>query len=507
MEKFPWWNEKQIKLSDEIDGFVDEIRPEAERAWWKREYPHGIMKKIGEKGYLGVDIPEKYGGMGAGLTAACIVTEGLSRLPSIGLTFLVSSLGGNHQLHVYGTEEQKAKWFPDIAKGQIGAVCITEPFVGSDAAATATTAVKEGDHYIINGKKRFTSNAGVADRYMVYARTSDDPQDRKRYKHLSAFLVTKGMPGFTLERVNDLIGFDTVPNGVMSLDNVEVPVENMVGKVGDGWMAMMSGLNYERTIGSCMLVGMLGECVRQPVWYMNRRLQFGSRTADFQSNQFKVAGIISKLKLSRLMLYHVANLIDMGKEPATESAVLKDFTSDALLESATEAIQLMGGDGLTKFYGVELLLRDAKVHQITMGTNEIMKTLIYRAGLQDMKEDLKINHKRVIDEELGVPISMPKPGVKAQIDEDKLLKVLCDDYRSNPGLHMATSDIKDEFDVDDEKLNEILLSLEEKGLVDIFKDKKGRILLVKATYLALQKTNPPEYYRWFVSWYKDEDKF
>ncbi|MCW7075827.1 MAG: acyl-CoA/acyl-ACP dehydrogenase [Candidatus Syntrophoarchaeum sp.] len=507
MEKFPWWNEKQIKLSDEIDSFVDEIRPEAERAWWKREYPHGIMKKIGEKGYLGVDIPEKYGGMGAGLTAACIVTEALSRLPTIGLTYLVSSLGGNHQLHVYGTEEQKAKWFPDIAKGQIGAVCITEPFVGSDAAATATIAVKEGDHYIISGKKRFATNAGVADRYMVYARTSDDPQDRKRYKHLSAFLVTKGMPGFKLEKINDLIGFDTTPNGVLSLNNVEVPEANMVGNIGDGWMAMMSGLNYERTIGSCMLVGMLGEAIKQPVWYMNRRVQFGQVTADLPTNQFKLSDIITNFKLSRLMLYHVANLIDMGKEPASESAILKNFASDALVKSATEAIQLMGGDGLTKFYGVEWLLRDAKVHQITMGTNEIMKMLIYRAGLRDMKDYLEVNYKRVMDEELGVAISTPRTGKRTDLDEKKLIELLCEDYRSNPGLHMATSDIKDEFDVDDEKLNEILLSLEEKDLVDLYKDKKGRIKLAKATYKALLEEHPAEYYSWFPAWYREEDKF
>ncbi|HDM36263.1 MAG TPA: acyl-CoA dehydrogenase [Candidatus Syntrophoarchaeum butanivorans] len=507
MEKFPWWTEEQMKLADEVEEFLEEIRSEAEKAWWRREYPHQIMKKIAEKGYFGVDVPKKYGGMELGLTGACIVTETLSRLPTIGLTFLVSSLGGNHQLHVYGTEEQKERWFPKIAKGQIGAVCITEPFVGSDAAATATTAVKEGDHYILNGKKRFISNAGVADRYMVYARTSDDPADRKKYRHLTGFLVEKGMPGFKLEKINDLIGFDTTPNGVLSLDNVKVSLENMVGKEGDGWMAMMSGLNYERTIGSSMLVGMLKECVRLPVWYMERRVQFGQVTSNFPTNQFKVADIIKNLKLARLMLYHTAHLIDMGKEPATESAVLKCFASDTLLTCATEAIQLMGGDGLTKFYGVEWILRDAKVHQITMGTNEIMKMLIYRAGIRDMKDDLKINSKRVIDEELGVPISSPRSEKRKDFSEETLIEVLCEDYRSNPGLHMSREDIKAEFEVEDEKLDEVLVSLEEKGLVDLYRDRRGGITLAKATYQALLKQHPPEYYSWFPAWYREEDKF
>lgn len=507
MESFPWWTEEQIKLAKEIEEFVDEIRPDAERALWRREYPHDIMKKIGKEGYFGVDVPEKYGGQNLGLTGACIVAEALNRLPSVGLTYIVSMLGGNHQLHLYGTEEQQEKWFPDIAKGQLGAVCITEPFVGSDAAATATTAVKEGDKYIINGKKRFISNAGVAERYMVYTRTSDDPADKKKYKHLTGFLIKKGIPGFTLEKINDLIGFCMVPNGVLSLDGVEVTDENMVGNVGDGWMAMMSGLNYERTIGSSMLVGMLGECLKQPVWYMERRVQFGKKTSDLPTNQAKVADIIKDLKLARLILYHTAHLIDLGKEPATESAITKMFISDATFNCAKEAIQLMGGDGLTKFYPVEWNLRDAKIHQITMGTNEIMKSIIYRAGLAEMRNDLKVVHKRVMDEELGVAISTLRSGDKSPIDEEKLLKVLAEDYRANPGLHMSRDDIKAEFDVDDEKLDEILISLEEKGLVDLYRDRRKGIQLVKATYDALRKTNPPEHYRWFPDWYRDEDKF
>ncbi|VUT27554.1 MAG: putative acyl-CoA dehydrogenase [Candidatus Syntrophoarchaeum sp. GoM_oil] len=507
MEKFPWWTDAQVKLADEVESFIDEIRPEAERAWYNQEYPRNIMEEAAKRGFMAVDLPKKYGGTEHGLTGACIVCETFNRVPSLGISYLVTMLGGNHQLHLYGTEEQRAKWMPMMAKGQLAGVCITEPFVGSDAAATATTAVKEGDHYVINGKKRFITNAGVAERYMVYARTSEDPNDRKKYKHLSAFIVTKGMPGFTLEKINDLIGIGYTPNGALSLDDVEVPLENMVGKVGDGWIAMMSGLNYERTLGASMLVGMQRECISYPVWYMERRVQFGALTSERQTNQFKMANIIAKLKLARLMLYHTAHIIDSGEEGATESAISKSYASDTLFESSAEAIQLIGGDGLTKFYPVEWIMRDAKVHQITMGTNEIMRSIIYRAGLSEIKEDIKVVHKRVIDDELGVPISTVRSGSKSQIDEDKLLKLLANDYRANPGLHMSRADIKEDFDVEDGKLDDLLLSLEGEGLVDLYKDRKGRISLVKATYPALQKANPLEYYRWFPAWYKEEDKF
>jgi alkylation response protein AidB-like acyl-CoA dehydrogenase len=415
-------------------------------------------------------------------------------------------LGGIHQLKLYGTEEQKERWMPDIANGELGAVAITEPFVGSDAAATETTAVRNGDEYIITGKKRFTTDAGTADRYMIYAKTSSDPEDKKTYRHLTGFIIKKGMPGFSLEKINELIGFDATPNGSLSMDEMHVPVENMVGEEGEGWMLMMSGLNYERTIGSSMSGGALKECLRYPLWYMKRRVQFGSRTIDIPTNQFKIADIIARLKLIRLSIYYTAHLIDLGYEPMVDSAVLKLFATDFTMQSAIDAVQLMGGDALTKFYPVERIMRDDKIYQIAMGTNEIMKMIIYRAGVMEMKEDLEIKHKLMINDELGVPI----PTViseKSKVDEDGMLKILADDYRCNPGLHMSKDDIKDEVEITDEELDKMLLSLEKKNLVNLYRDKKNRIRLAKATYTGLGKAYPKEYYRWFPKWYKEEDKF
>ena len=180
-------------------------------------------------------------------------------------------LGGLGQIMAYGTEEQKRRFLPRIAKGELGAICITEPFVGTDAAAIETVARRDGDKYIINGKKRFIVSAGVATRHMLYARTSDNPEDIRRYRHLTAFIVEKGMPGFTVEKINEIMGFDNIQNGVLNLDEVPVPVENRIGDEGEGWRVMMEGVNLERTLLAAQDCGWLRAVVGVAVPYTQRR--------------------------------------------------------------------------------------------------------------------------------------------------------------------------------------------------------------------------------------------
>jgi alkylation response protein AidB-like acyl-CoA dehydrogenase len=199
VENFPWWTVEQNKFASDIKQFVDEAMPRDEEARWKREFPRDIFDMIGELGYTGAMIPKEYGGLGLGLTGACIAAEETSRMPGIGRVFIGNMLGGLGQIMAYGNEEQKKRFFPRIAKGEIGAICITEPFVGTDAAAIETIARRYGDHYIITGKKRFIVAAGLAARHMLYARTSDDAEDIRRHRHLTAFVVEKGFPGFTVE--------------------------------------------------------------------------------------------------------------------------------------------------------------------------------------------------------------------------------------------------------------------------------------------------------------------
>jgi len=506
MESFPWWNEEQKKLSVEVEAFAEELMPRAEEAWWKREVPLDIYDQIGEKGYFGVGIPKEYGGMGLGTTGASIAIEGMSGLPGITYIFGGSMMGGLHQIMEFGSEEQRRRFLPRIAKGELGVISITEPPVGTDASAIETVARREGDHYILFGKKRFNTGIGVGRRHMLYAKTSDSPEAISRYQHLTGFIVEKGMPGFTVEKVNEVSGFDNTPNGYLNLDGVPVPIENRIGEEGQGWRVMTSGLNFERTIISTTMLGLFRTALRSVVGYAQRRVQFGRPTIDLVNNQFKIADLLINLKLARLATYYSAYLSDLGLEPAIESSVSKVFNSDKCLESVLDAIQVMGGDGVTKFYPLERLLRETKLNQIAGGTNEAIRLVIYRTALRQMAEELRMPH-RVIHKELGVPVCMPgKPVKQSEIDEDKLLKLLAEDYRINPGLHMSREDLQDRFDVDDETLDELLVALEQKKWVKLYRGRKG-IELVKATYEGLKRANPLEYYQWYPSWIKKENIF
>jgi len=496
MEKFPWWTEDQNKLADEVEKFVEDLVPRSEEAYWKKEVPWDLLKKIANKGYFGVGIPKKYGGMGLGVTGTCIVQEAVSKLYGVTHIFCVSMLSGLHQLNVFGTEEQKGKWFPRIAKGEIGALALTEPFVGSDVASTETTARREGEKYILTGKKRFIMNAGIADRYVIYARTSDKEEDIATNAHLSTFIIEKRMPGFTIEKINELIGFTSILNGYLNLDEVSVPVENRIGDEGLGFMVAMSGLNYERTVGSAAFYGGWTEALKYVNWYMRRRVQFGQKTIDLPTNQFKIADLITGLKTGRLLTYYSAYLIDLGREDPVYSSIAKLYATDEGLQAAIDASQLLGGDGVTEFYPIGRMVADGKIGQIVAGTNEIMRYIIYRMGIRQISGV----PRRKIHEQLGVPLPMVGSNEKEkEINEEKLLKTLAEDYRVNPGLYMHREDIKELYNVEDKELDDILVSLEKKKLVKLYR-RRGVIELAKATYKGLNKASPPEYYRWFPDW-------
>ena len=506
MEAFPWWTEEQKNFEKEMIAFAKEIMPRDGETRWRREFPRDIFEKIGEKGYTGAGIPKEYGGLGLGATGACIAAEALNRMPGPGRGFVGNMLGGLRQIIEFGTGEQKKRFLPRIAKGELGAIVITEPFVGTDAAAIETTARREGDVYILNGKKRYIVSAGVASRYMVYARTCDDPAERRDYRHLTAFIVEKGMPGFTVEKINEVIGFENIQNGVLNFDEVAVPVRNRIGEEGQGWRVMTAGLNFERTLISAQTLGWTRELLRNVVPYAQRRIQFGRPTIDLVNNQFKIADLITQVNIARLLTYHTAHLWDLGWDITLESNISKVFVCEGAVKAALDAIQVMGGDGVTPFYPLAAIMNVAKVENMAGGTMEACRLVIYRTGLRKMADEFKMPH-RIIHEELGVPVHAGGvPQKQKGIDEAGLLKLLAEDYRVNPGLYMSREDIKDSFDVDDAGLDEVLLLLEKKGLAKLYQDRKG-IALTKATYEGLKKANPPEYYRWFPSWVKDDNIF
>ena len=502
VEKYSWWNEKQKKLADDAKQFADENIPRGEEIAWTKEFPSDLVKEIGKRGWFGAIIPEELGGIDVGVTGCCIIAEEIARVCSaLTDTYVVTMVGGTEQLLEFGNDEQKEKWLSKVAKGKLlGAVAITEPNVGSDAAGIETIATREGDEYIVNGKKRFISNAGAAGIYLVYVRTSDRPEDKAKYKHLSALIVEKGTPGFSVERINELSGWLGFPNGYLDFDDVRVPVENRLANEGDGWNILMNGLNFERNVYGAQVLGPMREALRYAVAHAQRRIQFGRPTIDFQVNQFKIADMIAKLKTARLLVYHAAHLMDMNEEAILEATNANLYASEAFEKLVSDAVQVMGGDGWTKFYPVESMSRDVKVNTIAAGTSEVMRIVLYRHGLRAMRKELKMP-LRCMHEKLGVPISTIKPSTTPEVNEKTVLNLLAEDYRANPGIHMSREEMKAWLTgISDDQLDKLLTSLEAKGFAKLYKDRRGAIALAKATYKGLKEAKPLEYYKWFPEW-------
>ena len=506
MEHFPWWTEEQKSLAEELNRFAEEVLPRDAEARWKREFPWDIFEKIAEKGYTGVAVPKEYGGMGLGATGACIVVEQFCRMPGPGRIMVGNMIGGLRQIIEAATEEQKKRLLPRIAKGEIGAIVITEPFAGTDAAGMEMRAERKGDAYVLNGKKRFIVSAGVATRYMVYARTSKDPEDIARYRHLTAFIVEKGAPGFTVEKMNEVLGFENIQNGVLDFDDVEVSAENRIGEEGDGWKIMTAGLNFERTLISAMTVGWQWELLKNAVPYSQRRVQFGKPTIDIPANQAKIADLIIRFKLARLATYYTAYLWDLGWDITVDSNVTKVYNVESTMDSSLQALQVMGGDGVTPFYPAQSIMQVAKVEHISGGTMEACRQVIFKSGVKQMADDLKMR-RRVIHKDLGVPVPANGNFVKMKsADEESVLSVLAEDYRVNPGLFMSLEDIAQYFETENPHLGSLLGELEKKGFVKLYRTKKG-ISLAKATYDGLKKAHPKEYYKWFPTWMTEDRIF
>jgi alkylation response protein AidB-like acyl-CoA dehydrogenase len=509
METYPWWSEKHKKLADNTRKFADDNIPRGEEIAWTREFPSDLLKKAAERGWFGASIPEEQGGTDMGATGCCIISEELSRVCfALAGAYITTLIGGTEQLLRFGNDEQRKKWLPRIARGELlGAICISEPVVGSDASGIETTARREGEEYVINGKKKFIINAGVADIYCLYAKTSDRPDDIAKHNHLSAFIIEKATPGFTVERINELSGWFGLPNGYLDFNEVRVPVENRIGAEGEGWKILVNGLNFERNLFAAGMLGPMREATRYAVGHAQRRIQFGRPIIDFQVNQFRIADMIARLRTARLLVYHAAHVLDMKAEAVLEATTAKLFASEAYRELVTDAVQVMGGDGWTRFYPVESFLRDAKVNEMAAGTSEVMRTVIYRRGLRTMAEELRMPHRR-IHEKLGVPISTAKPLTTTEISEKSILDMLAEDYRVNPDLYISREDMKERLvGISDEKLDKLLTSLEAKELAFLYRGKRGKIALAKATYKGLKQTKPLEYYKWFPKWIKEDQVF
>ena len=279
-----------------------------------------------------------------------------------------------------------------------------------------------------------------------------------------------------------------------------MPVENRIGSEGDGWKILVEGLNFERTLFSAEKLGPMREAIRYAICHAQRRIQFKRPTIDWEVNQFKIADMIAKFKISQLTVYHAAHLLDLDAEAVLEATLAKLSIPEAYDLVLNESSQVMGGDAWTRFYPVDSFLRDAKVNHIAAGTSEVMRLVIFKQGVRAFVGDLKMPARRM-HEKLNVPISTPRPTILTEISEENMLSILAEDYQVNPGLHMSREDIKTRFEnINDEKLDKALVALEEKELVRLYRDRKRVIQLAKATYVGLRKAKPREYYQWFPEW-------
>jgi len=344
-------------------------------------------------------------------------------------------------------------------------------------------------------------------RYFIYARTSDALEDKKQYSHLTSFIVEKGTPGFSLERINPLIGFENVPNGYLDFDDVRIPDFNRIAEVGKGWTVMMAGLNFERLIAAIVFSGIVRDIITLLFYYTKRRVQFNRTINQFPGIQNEIADIISKYKVSRLFSYYCAYQLDQGMEPMVDVSISKMINTEWVRDIGSKAIQIMGGDGLTKFYPVERILKEGKIGEIVAGTNEIQKMIIYRFSA--MLPIYNHTHRLRWNEEVKAPILSKKESQfkDLEITEENLLKVIAHDYKVNPGIYMTPDDVREDIGGSRSAIRETMEALEEKKLIVTHKDHQGKIVLVKANYKGLKQAFPKEYYRWFPDWYEDSDKF
>lgn len=367
--------EDHENLRMKIREFAEtEVKPIAFMLDKENEFPTEAVKKLGEMGVLGIPFPKEYGGAGLDMISYAIAVEELSRVDGgTGVILSAHVSLGAYPIFAYGTEEQKQKYLVPLAKGEkLGAFGLTEPNAGSDAGGTETTAVLEGDYYILNGGKIFITNADKAETYIVFAVTTPDIGTRG----ISAFIVEKGWEGFTFGDHYDKMGIRSSSTAELIFNNVKVPKENLLGKEGEGFKIAMFTLDGGRIGIASQALGIAQGAFENALAYAKEREQFGKPIAFQQVISFKLADMATKLRAARFLVYSAAELKENHEDYAMESAMAKQYASDVCLEIVNEALQIFGGTGYLKGMEVERAYRDAKICTIYEGTNEIQRVVI-----------------------------------------------------------------------------------------------------------------------------------
>lgn len=369
--------EEQEMLRRMVRDFAKkEVEPTAAERDEEERFDREIFDKMAELGLTGIPWPEEYGGIGSDFVSYVIAVEELSRVcASTGVTLSAHLSLASWPIYKYGTEAQKKKFLYRLATGEaLGAYALSEPGAGSDAASMKTVAKKDGDDYILNGSKVWITNGGVADIYVVFAKTNPDA----RHKGISAFIVEKGTEGFSFGKKEKKLGIRSSPTTELIFENCRIPKENLLGAEGEGFKVAMTTLDGGRNGIAAQALGIAQGALDAAVEYAKEREQFGKPIAHNQGISFKLADMATEVEAARLLTYQAAWLESEGKPYGKASAMSKLYAGDAAMRVTTEAVQVFGGYGYTKDYPVERYMRDAKITQIYEGTNEIQRLVIGR---------------------------------------------------------------------------------------------------------------------------------
>ena len=368
-------NEDQRMIREAAREFAEkEIKPIAAKLDEEAEFPAEIVRKLGELGFMGMMVPEKYDGAGMDSVSYAIAVEEISRADaSTGVTVSVNNSLVCQPILDFGSEDQKKKYLPELGTGaKLGAYSLTEPEAGSDAGNIQATAVRDGDEYIVNGTKIFVTNGGAADIVVLFASTDKELGSRG----LSAFIVEKGFPGFSVGKKEDKMGIRASVTNELVFEDCRVPGENLIGEEGMGFKIAMTALDGGRIGIAAQAVGIAQACLEESVRYSKERKQFGKTISSFQAVQWMLANMATKIEASRLLTYKAAYVKDQGKRFSKDAAMAKLFASEAAVDAAVDAVQIHGGYGYMKEYVVERLFRDSKITEIYEGTSEIQRLVI-----------------------------------------------------------------------------------------------------------------------------------
>lgn len=371
----------QLAIKDVAEQFArDEMAPHAAEWDEKKIFPEDVLKKAASLGFASIYVDPQYGGSGLGRTEAALVMESLSTACVSTAAYISIHNMVLGIIDTYGSAAQRERWIPPLASmDRFASYCLTEPTSGSDAASLKTTAIRDGDHYVINGSKAFISGGGRHNDYVCMVRTGEAGP-----KGISCVYIPAGTEGLSHGKQESKMGWNSQPTSMVFFENCRVPVENLIGEEGIGFKIALSALNGGRiNIGACS-VGGAKASLNYALGYMHERKQFNQKLADFQALQFRVADMVTDLDAARLMVYRAARSLDEDHpQKITHCAMAKRYASEACFQVVDRALQMLGGYGYLKEYPIERFFRDLRVHQILEGTNEIMRLIIARETLKE----------------------------------------------------------------------------------------------------------------------------